>query len=438
MHIERNKVFIKESIFNYIYQFIFISINFILVPITISYLGNIQYGALVLLLSIVSWMNIADFGLGNGLRNRIAQNYNITEEKITAEYVSSAFFTVGIISLILLIVVGTPLLFLNDLSYLLNEQDVGINYEIKISLLIIFIGFCINFMLGIYKSVANGIQKSSWTGESQAINSILLLIFMFLLLKFLSPQLIYVAFAYVISSILSNLALIFRIIRCDPVFIPNIKLVNKNKLRDILTLGFGFFILQICMIVIFSTDNLLITKLFGLKYVTEYSIIDKVFAMGNTLFAIVLIATWSGVTKAYEEKDYTWIKKIIQKIHFLFFLFVIGVIFVGVFFNTIAEIWIGSEMKYSYTIISLFTIYTILSAYGAIFVNIMNGLGKIKLQIYIMIFAAIVNIPLSIILGQYFGFGIAGIKLGTMLSLLPLWVLMPLQVYKILHTIERP
>ena len=54
-----------------------------------------------------------------------------------------------------------------------------------------------------------------------------------------------------------------------------------------------------------------------------------------------------------------------------------------------------------------------------------------------MIIAAIVNIPLSIILGHYYGFGIIGIKLGTLISLIPLWIFVPLNIYKILNTLKE-
>ena len=83
--------------------------------------------------------------------------------------------------------------------------------------------------------------------------------------------------------------------------------------------------------------------------------------------------------------------------------------------------------------ITIFVLYTLLSSYGGIYVNIINGLGKIRLQIYLMLFAALVNIPLSVVLVRYFGFGIEGVKLGTLFSLVPLWLMIPMQVFKIIY-----
>jgi O-antigen/teichoic acid export membrane protein len=429
--------FSKETLYNYAYQSIFIVVNLILVPLLIKYLGSEKYGAWVLLLAFVSWMNIANFGLGNGLRNKIAENYKIKQEIIVNEFVSTSFYILFFVSAVLLLFVGILLLLIDDISWILNQQNILIEDEIRSSLLIILFGFCVNFILGVYKSIALGIQKSSWTTQSQALNTLLLLVFVIILLKFFSAKLTFIALAYVLASILSSIYVVQRVIRYDAVFIPKFKNFKQEKLKQILSLGLGFFLLQICMIIIFSTDNILIAKLFGLEYVTEYNIIDKVFTTGNTLFSILLIALWSAVTKAYVDNNFIWIRHIIGKMHFMLFLFAVGTIMVGAYFNELVKLWIGSEIIYSSQIITIFVVYTLLSAYGGIFVNIVNGIGKIKLQIYLMVFAAIVNIPLSILFGKYFGLGIAGIKLATLLSLLLLWIFIPLQVYRMFKNKEK-
>jgi len=63
---------------------------------------------------------------------------------------------------------------------------------------------------------------------------------------------------------------------------------------------------------------------------------------------------------------------------------------------------------------------------------IMNGTGKIRLQMYAWIFASIINIPLSIFFATTMEFGTVGIVLGTIVSMLPLMILSPIQVRKIL------
>jgi Na+-driven multidrug efflux pump len=62
----------------------------------------------------------------------------------------------------------------------------------------------------------------------------------------------------------------------------------------------------------------------------------------------------------------------------------------------------------------------------------LNGIGKIKLQMWLFVFAALINIPLSVIFVKYLYFGVTGVILATCTSLLILSIAMPIQAYKVL------
>ena len=64
---------------------------------------------------------------------------------------------------------------------------------------------------------------------------------------------------------------------------------------------------------------------------------------------------------------------------------------------------------------------------------VLNGTSKIRLQMFTMVFAAMVNIPLSILFADTLGMGLIGIILGTIVSLIPNAILAPIQVRKIIQ-----
>ncbi|MDE5975352.1 MAG: hypothetical protein K2G69_02250, partial [Muribaculaceae bacterium] len=47
--------------------------SFLLVPLTLGYLRPVEYGIWMTLSSILVWINYFDIGLGNGLRNKLAE-----------------------------------------------------------------------------------------------------------------------------------------------------------------------------------------------------------------------------------------------------------------------------------------------------------------------------------------------------------------------------
>ena len=73
-----------------------------------------------------------------------------------------------------------------------------------------------------------------------------------------------------------------------------------------------------------------------------------------------------------------------------------------------------------------------LSTWVNIFNIVLNGTGKVKLQMYAWIFAALINIPASIFFVKVLDLGVVGIVLGTVASLLPVAIVSPVQVSKIL------
>ena len=50
-----------------------ILIAFLLVPLSISYLGNEKYGLWLTIYSFIGWFNFFDFGIGHGLRNKLTE-----------------------------------------------------------------------------------------------------------------------------------------------------------------------------------------------------------------------------------------------------------------------------------------------------------------------------------------------------------------------------
>ncbi len=427
----KNKAFLKETFLNYIYKVVFIVVNFFLVPITISFLGNIKYGVWVIILSIISWANITDFGLANGLRNKIAELYGIKRIKEVQEYMSTTFFITIFIGIIITFI-GVVIFYYVDFSFFIKDSEINTN-ELRQSFIITLIGFGINFVLGNYRAISNGLQKSSWVAQIQAVNALLLLLGLYLLLNFSTNSLVNLSMLYVLASIISNLILTVKIIHFDYAFIPRLNTFQTQKVKQVFTAGFYFFILQFCGLILFSTDNVIIGKYLGMENVTVFSIIDKVFITGNTLFSILLVALWSAVTQASAQNDFTWIKQIITKLKVFASIYALGVILVGLNFDYIATIWIGQELVYAWDIKIIFILYYIFLAFGAIYVNVVNGLGELKLQMYLTVIAAIVNIPLSIFLGVYLEWGLSGIKSASFIVLIPLWIFLPLQVKKIME-----
>ena len=109
----RSKEAVKNIIISTIARGVSMICSLLLVPITINYVNPTRYGIWLTLSSIISWILLFDFGLGNGLRNRFAEAKAKGDMELVRQYVSTTYYTLGAIMLVLFIVVAIANLFID-------------------------------------------------------------------------------------------------------------------------------------------------------------------------------------------------------------------------------------------------------------------------------------------------------------------------------------
>lgn len=142
--------------------------------------------------------------------------------------------------------------------------------------------------------------------------------------------------------------------------ISTVATYDKNYRHAILNVGMYFFVLQVCCLILYATDNIIINKLFDSASVAKYSVITTVYNTGDSLFSLLLISLWSAVTYVAEKQNYSWIRNEINTLLRMWGIFSIGVIIVSVFFNIIIQIWLGdSGFYYEPRLVLVFALFTI-------------------------------------------------------------------------------
>jgi Na+-driven multidrug efflux pump len=95
-------------------------------------------------------------------------------------------------------------------------------------------------------------------------------------------------------------------------------------------------------------------------------------------------------------------------------------------------LWLPDEVDIPILLTVAVALSITLTNWVNLFNLILNGTGKIRIQMYAWILAGLLNIPLSIFFAKNLGLGTIGIVLGTVCSMIPLIILSPIQVRKIL------
>lgn len=128
----------KNIVFSFGFRIGTILCNFLLVPLLINQLSTVEYGILITIISISTWFTFVDFGLANGLKNKISESLAKGDASSVKKYITAGYFAlfkvVVVLSLLLII-----LNFFIDWNQILKGPEVLHNSVNEIFLWIIII-----------------------------------------------------------------------------------------------------------------------------------------------------------------------------------------------------------------------------------------------------------------------------------------------------------
>jgi O-antigen/teichoic acid export membrane protein len=274
-------------------------------------------------------------------------------------------------------------------------------------------------------------MKNFVTFASKLLNFIIIII----LTKTTEGSIVKVGFVFSFSPVIVlSISSIYFYLKDYKQFVPSIKMVNFKYSKGLMNLGTKFLIIQLAVIILFTTDNMIITRLFSPADVTVYNVAHKYFNIVLMSFSIIVAPFWSSITDAYHKQDFKWIRNSVSKLQKLWLIFFTITVIMLVSSNWVYSVWLrGKDIQVPFALSFAWALYVLMQTYNSIFVNFINGVGKVKLQVYTAIFSITMNIPLSVFFAKTLNLGVKGVIMGTMVSTLLSLILRPLQYYKIIN-----
>lgn len=417
---ERTRKINRNVVYSAVIRGVGILISLALVPMTLGYLNAYEYGIWITLNSILTWINFFDIGLGNGLRNKLTEAIAHKDFRLGQIYVSSTFFLMTIIALIMCGMAMIANMFINWNSVLNVDSSVN-NLSLVVGVTLISI--CINFVVRTIGTVYLSFQQTWINGALGCLGSFLSLIWILILKYTTAPSLLLVAFAYSFSPVIVYLAAYpITFYKNYPQIRPKISAIKSKYFKDLGGLGVKFFFLQIACLVIFSTSNFIVSKLFTPAEVTPYNICFKYFNLIAMAFAIITAPFWSAITDAYAIRDIRWIKLNMRKMGQICLLLSILSLLMILVSKPIFAWWVGAEVAIPYSLSLSIAVYTAVHLWVTLFCCYSNGTGKLRGQLISMTIAAVCFIPLAVAMGKTLGVIGVSYAMALVLSIPALWL----------------
>lgn len=417
----------KEILSSYFFRGLGIISNLLLVRYSVEYLGESLYGIWLAMFSFFSWFSFIQMGISNSHRSLITEGFLFKDFEKTRSVIAQGYFSLSIIFIPLsLSIWGLTHIF--PITKILLPSGIhleNINTIFGSSLILYFLHYVFFHLNHVLISSNN----AKFTYLILAIQNGVLVIILIILREYgnSSNFLLYCLLCsggpfltWFFFNIFFFKSKLFQIR-------PNFKSLNLKSSR-LGGINKDFFLMQASILVLFSTDNIIIVNFLGSDEVTTYHIVYKYFNILIVFFNVILVPYWTAFTEATLKGNFLWIQKRIKKlIIILALLLVVGIGMISIS-ETVYQFWIGKPLSPP-LLLSIFTLLMLLGhSWNNIFAYYLNSVNKTKWQKKLLITGAIANIPISILFLDYFG--VSGIVIATCLCLLPMSIYLPLHYLK--------
>lgn len=399
---QRSVTIKKNILWSFLIKGVSILTSFLLVPLTLGYVTAEIYGVWLTISSILHWMTYMDVGFTLGLKNRLAEALAMSDYNRGKGLVSTTYFMMVAIFVpfSILLIVATP--FINWCNILNVSQEYADTITITIQILSLFLSM--QMIVNVFVAVVAAHQKTALSQLFQVIGQVFSLIIIACMSKFVEPSLVNLTFAYSLMPIvIVALASLYFFRGSMKRIAPNYRYVDKRYIRDLWNLGVKFFIIQVQMIVLYQSTNLLISHIDGPEAVTQYNVAYKLLNIISMMYMIILGPLWPAFTDAYTKGDYNWMKNIYRKMTCVFMALFVIILIVTLSSPIIYKLWVGDKVSVPFILTILVAIYTALHSWDSLQVMLINGIGAVKIQTYVVLIGIILHIPLSLFLGRYIG-----------------------------------
>ena len=377
-------------------------VQFLIVPLSLQCLTKYEYGIWLTINSILMGIDAIDVGLGNGLRNRLAEAMALDNRDMARQQVSTTFFMLVMIMLplIILFVVSMQFVDCNALMNVSPELVPNIRGILVASVAIMGSTFIFKFIGNMYM----GLQLPAINNLLVVLGQTVSLGVLFVLSLLGHSSLMTVAVAFTASPLLVYLiAYPVSFLGKYSILAPSFRFFDMESLRSLFGLGMKFFVIQVSGLMLFMSSNVIISHVMNPAEVTPYQIAYRYFSILYMLFAIIASPLWSATTDAYTKGDWDWIRRAMRKMNMLLVVSVAFVMLMIVVAPLFYHLWIGDKVEVELSLNIMMAIYSYMLVVSNSYSYILMGIGKIRMILIVTVSEMIIFVPIEYFACKYVG-----------------------------------
>lgn len=391
-------------------------VGFLLVPLCVGYLGTERYGVWVTVSSTLTWLYLADFGIGNGLTNALARALGLGDRDSAQRHVATAFWLLAATAALF----GTLFLLawnFVDWAGVFNVKGEAAGQEVRAlvgwAVVLYLAAFPFTILDKIYAAHGEGTLANAW-GAADSVLTLIAVLAVTRTRGGLVALVLAIAGTH-LAVVVANAAWLFR--RHLPDLAPRWSKASWAGTREVGGQAAQFFLIQIIGLVLFSTDNIIIARVLDPAAVTPYSVAWKLFTIPTLFLHLHAPYIWPAYSEAHARRDAGWIRRAVAlSAGSSFAVAAILALPLAIFGQALCRAWAGAAAVPAVSVLWWMAAWAVLSSPASAVAVMLNGVGQLRGQLTYGIVAAAVNIWLSIWWAR--AYGTSGVIAATVVSYL--------------------
>ncbi len=387
------------------------------VPVAVKALGSEAFGLWMTLTSIGTMIMFADFGMGQGAQNRLAEAFASGRKEEARELCGSVAVFLFLVGLFLAAAVGliVPLI---DFTTLFNLTDPAVRSGAARAIAITLTLFCANIPLGLAQRLAYSRQLGWMHNIAQALGGAGSLGGVLLAAHFHLDLADFIAAAQ-LPLLLSNAVLLTLQLAQLGWLDFGILRFRWGSIRELLGLGACFGIQQIHLVLLISLPQVIISTGLGAAAVTPYNLAQRIF----NLFAIIqnafMLPIWPAYSEAKARGEFAWIQRtLFLSLRFTIFCVIAPMAAGALFARPILVLWIGHHAVLpSGSLIGLLFLWNTLFFLEQPFGFMLAGISEVRRLTFYAAVSIVVSAGLMYLLVH--SYAQEGVVIGMIVGFLP-------------------
>jgi O-antigen/teichoic acid export membrane protein len=402
------------------------------VPLTVRYLGSEGYGLWITISSTVTMFFVMDIGIAATLTNLISEAYAHDDKQRAANYFTTAFWLVvgvstllGLAGLIFWPYIRWPVLF--------HVQDPGLARETSSAVAVAFVVFLCALPSGLAAKVLGGYQELHAANFFATAGSLASLLGVILVIHLHGSLPMLVAAFAGPAAAANGICLVWICLFHKPWLKPWPSRIKGPLIGDIFRSSSQFFLIQIAGLVVFNSDNIVISHYLSPAQVTPYNVTWRLVSYITAVPILILPSLWPAYSEAHAKGDLAWIRSAYARTRWVTLaVLTAGCIMLIVEGQNIVRLWAGASAVPSTMLLRLMCVWMFIFAITLNQSCLMGATARVKRQAVFSMIAAGANLVLSILWVKTMG--VDGVILGTIVSyLLFIVVVQTIEVHSILR-----